>query len=168
MKDPTAVTERRVHGFGGFRWTICALLFFATTINYMDRQILGILASTLQTEFGWNEIEYGHIVTAFQAAYAVGMLLFGRAIDLIGTKRGYTLAMVLWSLAAMGHALARSAFGFGVARFCAGLRRSRQLPCGSQGGGGVVSRNVSARWPPACSTRAPTSARWSPRRWCRG
>ena len=128
MKDPTAVTERRVHGFGGFRWTICALLFFATTINYMDRQILGILASTLQAEFGWNEIEYGHIVTAFQAAYALGMVLFGRAIDLIGTKRGYTLAMLLWSLAAMGHALARSAFGFGVARFSLGFGEAGNFP----------------------------------------
>ena len=111
-----------------FRWTICALLFFATTINYMDRQILGILASTLQTEFGWNEIQYGHIVTAFQAAYAVGMLLFGRVIDLIGTKRGYTLAMVLWSLAAMAHALARSAFDFGVARFALGFGEAGNFP----------------------------------------
>ncbi len=113
---------------GGFRWTICALLFAATTINYMDRQILGILASTLQTEFGWNEIEYGHIVTAFQAAYAIGMALFGRVIDLIGTKHGYSLAMALWSLAAMAHALARSAFGFGVARFALGFGEAGNFP----------------------------------------
>jgi ACS family hexuronate transporter-like MFS transporter len=82
----------------------------------------------LQTEFGWSEIEYGHIVTAFQAAYAIGMVLFGRLIDLIGTKRGYTLAMVLWSLAAMGHALARSAFGFGVARFALGFGEAGNFP----------------------------------------
>ncbi|MCX6910361.1 MAG: MFS transporter, partial [Verrucomicrobia bacterium] len=120
---PTAPARR-----GGFRWTICALLFAATTINYMDRQILGILASTLQTEFGWSEIEYGHIVTAFQAAYAIGMALFGRVIDLIGTKHGYSLAMALWSLAAMAHALARSALGFGVARFALGFGEAGNFP----------------------------------------
>lgn len=113
---------------GGFRWTICGLLFAATTINYMDRQILGILASTLQTEIGWSEIEYGHIVTAFQAAYAIGMVLFGRVIDLIGTKHGYSLAMAVWSLAAMAHALARSAIGFGAARFALGFGEAGNFP----------------------------------------
>ncbi len=115
-------------GRGYFRWTICALLFLATTINYMDRQVLGILASALQTRFGWNEVQYGHIVTAFQGAYAAGMLLFGRLVDLIGTKRGYALAMGLWSLAAMGHALARSAFGFGLARFALGFGEAGNFP----------------------------------------
>lgn len=113
---------------GYYRWTICALLFFATTINYMDRQILGLLAPTLQKEFGWNEIEYGHLVTAFQGAYALGLLIFGRLIDRIGTKIGYIGCIVIWSLAAMGHALAKSVLGFGVARFALGLGESGNFP----------------------------------------
>ena len=113
---------------GRFRWVICALLFFATTINYMDRQILGILAPTLQKEIGWNEIEYGHVVTAFQAAYAVGLVAFGRMIDLIGTRHGYAAATAFWSAAAMAHALARSVFGFGAARFALGLGEAGNFP----------------------------------------
>jgi ACS family hexuronate transporter-like MFS transporter len=111
-----------------FRWTICALLFFATTINYIDRQVLGILATTLEKEIGWSEIEYAYIVTAFQAAYAIGLLLVGRIMDLVGTKLGYTIAMIVWSVAAMAHALARSAFGFGAARFALGLGESGNFP----------------------------------------
>jgi MFS transporter, ACS family, hexuronate transporter len=110
------------------RWTICALLFFATTINYIDRQVLGILAPTLEKEIGWNELEYSYIVTAFQAAYAIGLLLVGRIMDLVGTKLGYTIAMITWSIAAMAHALARSAFGFGAARFALGLGESGNFP----------------------------------------
>ncbi len=113
---------------GHVRWTICALLFFATTINYMDRQILGLLAPKLQTEFAWSEVEYGNIVTAFQVAYAIGLVGFGRIIDGVGTKRGYSIAIVVWSLAAMGHALARSVFGFGVARFALGLGEAGNYP----------------------------------------
>src|SRR5437762_10225770 len=106
---------------GHFRWTICALLFFATTINYMDRQVLGLLAPDLQRIIGWNEIQYGYIVTAFKAAYAIGLLLAGRLMDRLGTRIGYALAVGMWSLAAMGHALASSVLGFGVARFMLGL-----------------------------------------------
>ena len=84
-----------------FRWTICALLFAATTINYLDRQILGILAPTLEKEIGWSEMEYSNIVTAFQAAYAIGLVAFGRGIDLIGTRHGYAISIFSWSLAAM-------------------------------------------------------------------
>lgn len=113
---------------GHYRWTVCALLFFATTINYIDRQVLGILAPVLQQEIGWSEAEYGFIVTAFQAAYALGLLLVGRMMDVFGTKVGYSLAMIVWSIAAMGHALARSAFGFGVARFSLGLGESGNFP----------------------------------------
>ncbi len=113
---------------GRLRWAICALLFFATTINYMDRQILGLLAPKLQNEFAWNELEYSNIVTAFQVAYAIGLLGFGRIIDRIGTKRGYSIAVVVWSFAAMGHALARSVFGFGVARFALGLGEAGNFP----------------------------------------
>ncbi|HEX3356003.1 MAG TPA: MFS transporter [Tepidisphaeraceae bacterium] len=110
------------------RWTICALLFFATTINYMDRQILGLLAPLLQHEIGWTEVQYAHVVTAFQAAYALGLLGFGRFIDKVGTKRGYLISVLFWSVAAAGHALVRSVFGFGVARFALGLGEAGNFP----------------------------------------
>ncbi len=113
---------------GHYRWIICSLLFFATTINYIDRQVFGILAPVLQQEIGWNEIEYGYIVVAFQAAYALGLLVVGRLIDRYGTKIGYSVAVVLWSLAAMAHAVTRSATGFGAARFALGLGESANFP----------------------------------------
>jgi len=113
---------------GYFRWAICALLFFATTINYIDRQVLGILAPDLQKSIGWTEIEYGHIVTAFQAAYAIGLLLTGRLLDRMGTRLGFALAITLWSVAAMFHAAARSALGFGIARFALGLGEAANFP----------------------------------------
>jgi len=116
-------------GTGRFRWTICALLFFATTINYIDRQILGILAPDLQKIIGWSESEYGYIVTAFQTAYALGLLLFGRFIDRYGTRVGYLIAISVWSVASMAHAGARTAFGFGAARFALGLGESGNFPC---------------------------------------
>src|SRR5574342_1292647 len=129
----TAVTEtfakqvERPKG-ANYRWTVCALLFFATTINYIDRQVLGILAPVLEKEIGWSESQYGFIVTAFQGAYAIGLLAVGRMMDVLGTKIGYSVAMVLWCLAAMAHALAKSAFGFGAARFALGLGESGNFP----------------------------------------
>jgi ACS family hexuronate transporter-like MFS transporter len=113
---------------GNYRWVICALLFFATTVNYIDRQVLGILAPDLQKAIGWNEIDYGYIVTAFQAAYALGMLLVGRLMDKLGTKIGYSIAMAAWSLAAMAHSFASSVIGFAVARFSLGLGESGNFP----------------------------------------
>ena len=113
---------------GRYRWTICALLFFATTINYIDRQVLGILAPLLQEKIGWSEVEYGYIVTAFQGAYAIGLLIVGGLIDRFGTKIGYTVSIIVWSIAAMAHAAARSAFGFGAARFALGLGESANFP----------------------------------------
>lgn len=113
---------------GHYRWTILALLFFATTINYMDRQILGILAPTLEKEIGWNEVEYASIVVAFQAAYALGLLIVGRLIDKIGTKKGYSLSLTGWSLSAAAHALATSVTGFSVARFFLGLFEAGNFP----------------------------------------
>jgi ACS family hexuronate transporter-like MFS transporter len=107
---------------------VCALLFFATTINYIDRQVLGLLAPTLEREIGWTEIEYGYIVVAFQAAYAIGLIFFGRLIDRYGTKIGYSISITLWSIAAMAHALATSAFGFGAARFALGIGESGNFP----------------------------------------
>jgi MFS transporter, ACS family, hexuronate transporter len=113
---------------GRYRWTICSLLFVATTINYIDRQILGILAPDLQRIIGWSEVEYGYIVMAFQGAYAIGLPLFGRFIDRYGTKLGYSLSILGWSIAAMGHALATSAFSFGVARVFLGFSESGNFP----------------------------------------
>jgi MFS transporter, ACS family, hexuronate transporter len=113
---------------GYFRWVICALLFFGTTKNYMDRQVLGVLKSTLQHDLGWSEIDYGNLVLAFQAAYAVGMLAVGRLIDRLGTRLGFALAMVFWSLASMGHALASSLNSFFVARFSLGLGEAANFP----------------------------------------
>lgn len=110
------------------RWVVCALLFLATTINYIDRQVLAILAPDLQRTIGWNEVEYGYIVTAFSAAYAMGFLFAGRLLDAVGTRLGLSLAITLWSLAAMAHSLARSAFGFGAARFALGLGESGNFP----------------------------------------
>jgi len=113
---------------GSYRWMICALLFFATTINYLDRNILGLLAPTLQKEIGWTPIQYGYITMAFQAAYAIGLALFGWFIDRYGTKIGYSMSIIGWSFAAMGHALASTVFGFGVARSLLGLSESGNFP----------------------------------------
>ncbi len=110
------------------RWIICGLLFLATTINYIDRQVLGILAPALQKEIGWSEVQYGYIVTAFSAAYAIGLLVVGRLLDLIGTKIGFALALIFWSVAAMSHALARTPLGFGMARFGLGLGEAGNFP----------------------------------------
>jgi ACS family hexuronate transporter-like MFS transporter len=128
MTASTTATETLFRGLRGFRWTVCALLFVATTINYMDRQVLGILAPTLQKALGWNEIEYSHIVMAFQAAYALGLLVFGRLVDRIGTRHGYAISIFAWSLAAMAHALASGVFGFGMARFALGFGEAGNFP----------------------------------------
>ncbi len=113
---------------GRTRWTICGLLFAATTINYLDRNILGILAPTLKKSIGWTDVQYGYITTAFQAAYALGLGFVGWVIDRIGVKIGYAVSVVLWSLAAMAHALARTVFGFGAARFFLGLSEAGNFP----------------------------------------
>jgi len=113
---------------GLYRWRICAMLLAATTINYIDRQVLGVLAPFLQDEIGWNEIEYGTIVTAFQAAYAIGLLCTGAIIDRLGTKIGYAIAISVWSIAAMSHALAASVIGFVIARFMLGLGEAGNFP----------------------------------------
>lgn len=89
---------------GYVRWIICGLLFLAATINYIDRQVIGILKPTLQAEFGWSELDYGDIVFAFQLAYGIGFIFAGRMMDRLGTKVGFSVAIVLWSLAAIGHA----------------------------------------------------------------
>ncbi|WP_420150270.1 MFS transporter [Spirosoma sp.] len=113
---------------GNYRWTIVALLFFATTINYLDRQVVGLLKPTLEKEFNWSELDYSRIVQVFSAAYAIGLLVFGRFIDRIGTKMGYTIAIIFWSIAAMGHALATSTLGFIFARIGLGLGEAGNFP----------------------------------------
>ena len=113
---------------GNFRWSICALLFFAATVNYIDRQVIGILKPTLQSVYDWSEIDYSNIVFAFSAAYAIGMLAAGRFIDWLGVRKGFSLMVAFWSVAAMGHALARSVLGFGTARFALGLGESGNFP----------------------------------------
>ena len=118
----------RIGRIGRYRWKICALLFAATTINYIDRQVIGILAPELQKSIGWNEAEYGYIVLAFQTAYALGLLVAGGLMDRWGTRRGFSIAVFLWSVAAVAHSFARSAFGFGVARFGLGLGEAGNFP----------------------------------------
>ncbi|MEO5602559.1 MAG: MFS transporter [Cyclobacteriaceae bacterium] len=111
-----------------YRWVIVALLFFATTINYLDRQIIGLLKPTLEKEFQWTETDFAHIVMAFTAAYAIGLLFFGWLIDRIGTKLGYSLSVILWSLSGMLHAIARSVTGFSIARIGLGIGEAGNFP----------------------------------------
>ena len=113
---------------GKYRWTICSLVFFATTVNYLDRQVISLLKSSLEKEFSWTETDYGNIVIAFQLSYAVGLLFAGKFIDKIGTKLGYAWATFLWSLAAIGHAFANSTLGFGVARAFLGVTEAGNFP----------------------------------------
>jgi ACS family hexuronate transporter-like MFS transporter len=147
--DPAVLPAQGVMPWrlGHVRWTICGLLFLAATINYIDRQVIGILKPTLQAEFGWSELDYGDIVFAFQLAYAIGYVYAGRLMDRLGTKRGFALALAVWSVAAMAHAgavlfggpvaavlgtigLAYSASvaGFIAARFVLGLGESANFP----------------------------------------
>src|SRR5262249_19807131 len=133
MKTETQVQSAAPAGLpiepiGRYRWVICALLFFATTINYVDRQVIGILKPTLQGQFNWSEIDYSNIVFAFQGAYAIGLLIVGRIIDRLGVRTGFSFAVVLWSLAAMAHALVQSVLGFSVVRFALGLGESGNFP----------------------------------------
>jgi MFS transporter, ACS family, hexuronate transporter len=113
---------------GRFRWVICALLLFGVTKNYMDRQVLGVLKTTLQSELHWNEIDYSNLVFAFQAAYAIGMLVVGRVIDRLGTRIGYALAMIFWSLASIAHAAAGSLLSFMVVRSALGFVEAGVFP----------------------------------------
>jgi ACS family hexuronate transporter-like MFS transporter len=147
VEAPSAGDAGPVGLVGRYRWVICALLFFAATVNYIDRQVIGILKPTLQQQFGWSEIDYGDIVFAFQLAYAIGLLIAGRLMDRFGTKTGFALALVVWSLAAMAHggatafggpvsallgffglAYSASVAGFIAARFVLGLGESGSFP----------------------------------------
>jgi ACS family hexuronate transporter-like MFS transporter len=113
-----------------YRWIIVLLLFLATTINYVDRQIIGLLKPILEIEFSWSETDFAHIVMAFTAAYAIGLLVLGRVIDRIGTRLGYAFIICLWSVAGRFHALARSAMHFMGARFGLGFGEAGNFPAG--------------------------------------
>jgi ACS family hexuronate transporter-like MFS transporter len=130
---PTPQTETTIAGHinstvGNFRWVICAVLLLGTTKNYMDRQVIGVLKTTLQHDLGWNEIDYGNLVFAFQAAYALGLLVIGRLVDRLGTRIGYAVTMAAWSLAAIAHGMVSSLSGFLAARFALGLGESGVFP----------------------------------------
>src|SRR5882724_9880837 len=151
-------TLQRVGVFAGrYRWVICGLLFLGITKNYMDRQVLGVLKTPLQHELGWDDIQYGHLVTFFQMAYALGMLCMGRVIDWLGPRIGYAVAMVFWSLASMAHAAANY-----FKRLPLPARRSalvkleffRRVSRAWRSG----SRKRNERWPRESSTREQASA----------
>jgi len=113
---------------GKYRWTICSLVFFATTINYLDRAVISLLKPYLETAFKWTDKDYANIEIAFKLAYAIGMVGAGRVVDKLGTKLGYALSTTLWSLAAMGHALVSSTLGFGIARSFLGVTEAGNFP----------------------------------------
>ncbi len=113
---------------GKFRWVVVTLLFFATTINYLDRQVIGLLKDSLAKDFNWSEKDYSRIVMAFSTAYAIALLLFGGLIDWIGTRLGYAVSIIIWSVAAMFHALASSTLGFTFARIALGLGEGGNFP----------------------------------------
>jgi ACS family hexuronate transporter-like MFS transporter len=155
--DTTAAAVRPA---GHYRWAVCALLFFAATINYIDRQVIGILKPTLQAQFGWSELDYGDIVFAFQLAYAIGFIIAGRMMDRLGTKLGFAVAITVWSLAAAAHAEAE-AFGGAAAAVLAlgGMTYSASV------GGFIVARMAlglgeAGNFPGAIKTVAD----WFPRR----
>ncbi len=122
------VFERKMKESRNYRWRIVTLLFFATTINYIDRQVIGILKPYISSDLGWSEIDYGYIVMTFQIAYGTGLLLTGKLLDKFGTKLGYTIAITLWSIAGIAHSAARSVLTFSIARFFLGLGESANFP----------------------------------------
>jgi ACS family hexuronate transporter-like MFS transporter len=130
QEKPAGTTEGTPPSWlaGNYRWIICALLFFAATINYVDRQIIGLLKQTLHDDIGWNEVDYSNVIFAFQLAYAIGLIFAGRVMDRLGTRKGFSLSVVVWSVAAMGHALAHSIMGFSFARIVLGLGEAGNFP----------------------------------------
>lgn len=113
---------------GNYRWVICSLIFFATTINYLDRAVISLLKSDLTKDFKWDDGDYANIEIAFKVAYSIGLLFAGRLIDKLGTKMGYFFSTLLWSISAVFHAIANSTFGFGVVRSALGLSEAGNFP----------------------------------------
>ncbi len=166
MKTIGATSVAGSRAIGRYRWTICALIFFATTINYMDRQMLGLLAPLLQKDIGWNQIQYAQTVMVFTVCYAIGLATFGRIADRLSTKMVYGSAMAMWSVAAMLHAVATTVPGFaGVRGLLVSARRPiSRLPSAPPQRG---FPRKSARWPPACGTWARPSVESLRRHSCR-
>jgi ACS family hexuronate transporter-like MFS transporter len=125
---PAAAVPATVPSIGKYRWVICALLFFATTINYFDRQILALLKELLDQQIGWTNEQFGWVNSAFQLAYGVGLLGFGWLVDRFGTKLGYGVSICAWSIAAAAHALVGSVAGFALARSALGLGEGGNFP----------------------------------------
>jgi len=124
-----ATTANAIPRAGGrYRWAICALLFFVITINYIDRQVIGVLKPIIEVEMGWSEIDYSNIVFAFQLSYGIGLLVVGRLLDKVGTRWGMAVAIAIWSLAAMFHAAARGVLAFMLARVVLGLAEAAAYP----------------------------------------
>src|SRR5258707_9713038 len=124
---------------GGVRWIVVALLFAAIALSYIDRQVLSVLKPTLQRDYGWSEIGYGDVVFYFQLAYGVGYIAFGRIVDRIGARLGYAVAVTLWTLGHMAHALVTSTAGFSLVRIPLALGESGAFP---------ASLAASAEWFP--------------------
>jgi len=122
------VDDQKTGTFRHLRWYICGLLFFATTVNYVDRQVLGMLKPILEGQLGWSEKDFGWVVAAFVTAYAIMMPIAGRIMDWLGTRLGYTLAVLVWSMASMAHSLARGPLQFAIARFALGIGEAANFP----------------------------------------
>ena len=128
MRTADHMTAASASAIGRYRWWICFLLFLATTINYIDRQILALLKPMLDVELGWTNTQYGNVNAVFQGAYAVSLLFFGWLVDRFGSKVGYAASIVAWSIAALGHALVGSVRGFFIARITLGLGEGGNFP----------------------------------------
>lgn len=151
---------------GRYRWVICGLLFAATAVNYIDRQMIGVLKPTLKAEFGWDENAYSTIILWFQLAYALGYLSFGKIVDQIGARLGYAIAILIWTIGHVAHGFAGGVASFAAARFGLGVGESGNFPAGIRAVADWFP-SVNARWPSAFSTLAPMSARSSRPCWCR-
>ena len=127
-----AFTGRITH----YRWFICGLLFLGTTVNYIDRQVIGLLKPILEQQFNWTETDYANIVFSFQLAYALGLLVMGAILDRVGVRLGYSVAVVLWSIAAVAHGFMRSVSGFCAARFGLGVAEAANFPAAIKAVGG--------------------------------
>lgn len=125
-----AIVDRASGRAGRYRWVICGLLFAATAINYIDRQMIGVLKPLLQEDLGWSETHYADIVFWFQAAYAIGFLAMGRFIDVVGARLGYAAAFTLWTIAHVAHGFVFSVFQFALVRFALGIGEAGNFPAG--------------------------------------
>jgi ACS family hexuronate transporter-like MFS transporter len=129
-QTPDQVVAGAASRVRGYRWVICGLLFAATSINYVDRQMIGVLKPVIQADFGWTEIQYADVVFWFQAAYAIGYIGMGRFMDFAGARFGYAIAFTFWTLAHAAHGLAHGVVQFAIARFALGIGESGNFPAG--------------------------------------